>query len=189
VPTVNNPDVQEDDDIVFIDPRDLVAEKPGEEVFDYYLKSRVHTPRSFKTLLTWLYRGRIESLNTYADQINLLRTYVMAVDYEVMPLMQAIVLCFQRYHKKAEFNLSMMLWLVHELRESKKELLMKSLQNDLASELLVESLLSDLTSEVRRVGQEEFTVRNPSMVAFQSESVYVDLRTSYSAKLAVKDGH
>jgi DNA repair exonuclease SbcCD nuclease subunit len=180
--------IPEDGETVIIDPHDLVAERLGEDIFDYYLKSRVHTPRSFGTLLTWLYKGRIERPNIRADQINLLRTYIMAVDYDIMPLRQEIVLCFRRYHKKVEIDLSVILWLVHELRKTKKELLAKSLRNnDLASELLMESLLNDLASEVRRVGQEEFTAKNPEMFAFHRERVYLEFRMSYSAKLAAKD--
>ncbi|KIW14536.1 hypothetical protein PV08_07320 [Exophiala spinifera] len=84
----------------------------------YHLEGYVYEPRAFEVIVNYLYNIAPVPPKLRAECKTLLRAYVLALQYRIVGLQDALINCLREYHKEFNVNFEDLIWLVNRLTES-----------------------------------------------------------------------
>ncbi|KAL6247352.1 hypothetical protein RBB50_005698 [Rhinocladiella similis] len=84
----------------------------------YHLEGYVYEPRAFEVVVNWLYNIPPVRPRVRNECKTLLRAYVLALQYRIIDLQDALINCLREYHREYNVNFEDLIWLVNRLAES-----------------------------------------------------------------------
>ncbi|KAK6386095.1 hypothetical protein LTS17_001669 [Exophiala oligosperma] len=84
----------------------------------YHLEGYVYEPRAFEVVVNWLYNIAPTPPSIRSECKTLLRAYVLALQYRIVDLQDALINCLRHYHREYNVNFEDLIWLVNRLAES-----------------------------------------------------------------------
>ncbi|EXJ91430.1 hypothetical protein A1O1_04542 [Capronia coronata CBS 617.96] len=122
----------------------------------YHLEGRCYEPAAFEIVVNWLYNQPPETPISRSNCRILLRAYVLALNYQIIPLQDAIVDCIRQYHREFNVVFEDLVWIINRLGDSES----------LHSIPIVRYLLDQCAWEIYSQGYSSFAHHNTLLEPF-----------------------
>ncbi|KAI1625175.1 hypothetical protein EDD37DRAFT_608630 [Exophiala viscosa] len=122
----------------------------------YHLEGFVYEPAAFEVVVNWLYNQPPGvPVNRHVCRTQM-RTYVIALQYQIIPLQDAIIDCVRKYHQEYNISFEYITWLTNRLGESPATHTVP----------MMRYLIEQVAFEVSTQGYNEFARDNPLFETF-----------------------
>lgn len=116
----------------------------------FHLEGFVYEPAAFEVVVGWLYNSYPEKPQTRDKCKTLLRAYVLALQYKITDLQDAIVNCYRAWHRDYNAIFEDLIWLINRLGE----------QDQAHNIPIVKYLVEQIAFEIFDHGYSAFASRN-----------------------------
>lgn len=125
----------------------------------YHLEGGVYEAAAFEIIVNFMYNQPPVAPKNRAECRTQLRAYVLALNYKIIPLQDALIDCVRQYHRHYNVSFENLTWLIHRLGEGPEVPVVP----------MMRYIINQIAFEVCSQSYDEFARENPIFETFLSE--------------------